>query len=261
MIFGSAALPSEVLSVSQAGFDYVELSCKVITTMESNSFLKLCHTLQSLSLPALFLNCYCPAEIIIAGPGFDGNLVRKYAESVAERAVQLGVKGVGIGSPKSRILPNGFSRSTAVRQIREFLTITADVLDAKGVSVALEPLGTCYCNFINSIAEAMDVLSTNLSSPVFLQPDFYNMEHVGEADMDLQPVFPQISHVHISDDRDRDPTQRSYLKPEKAHLHTRRIQRLHQLGYDRTLTLEIDVAFDPELGAESLSIMKQATGN
>ena len=87
--------------------------------------------------------------------------------------------------------------------------------------------------------------------------DFYNMEYVGEADLDMKDFMPYISHVHISDD-DGGPDKRSYLKPERARVHQERIQNLIKAGYQGAVSLEIDCRIDPDRAAESLAIMRAA---
>ena len=258
MLFGCSSSPEDISFVSDAGFDYVELPGKKVITMEEDDFSSLYRKLQELSLPALFFNSYCSADIIIAGPKFDRVSVRSYAEKIAERGSLLGIKGVGIGSPNSRILPQDFSDDTALSQLKEFLNITTEILDKKGITVALEPLGKCFCNFINSVKEASSVLTCGVLPQVTILPDFYNMEHEGEADMDLSPVIHQTSHIHISDDQDNIPTMRSYLKEEKIPIHTRRIQNLLKTGYDKTITLEIDVPVITERARKSLVVIKTA---
>ena len=258
MIYGCSSSPEEVSFVSDAGFNYVELPGKKIMAMENADFFSLYCKLQKLSLPALFFNSYCSSAIIIAGPKFDRGSVRSYAEKIAERGALLGIKGVGIGSPNSRILPPDFSDDTALSQLKEFLNITTEILDKKGIIVALEPLGKCFCNFINSVKEASSVLTCGVLPQVTLLADFYNMEHEGEADMDLFPVIHQTSHIHISDDQDNIPSMRSYLKEEKKPIHIKRIQNLQKLGYNKTITLEINVPVDTKRARKSLAVMKSA---
>ena len=43
--------------------------------------------------------------------------------------------------------------------------------------------------------------------------DFYNMEHMGEGDLDLRKWMPYIAHAHISDD-DGAPDMRSFFRLE-----------------------------------------------
>ena len=258
MLFGCSSSPEEISHVSDAGFDYVEFPGKKIVAMEEVDFSSLRDKLQELHLPALFFNCYCATDIIIAGPGFNPVEIRRYAEKIAERGSSLGIKGVGIGSPNSRILPLDFPKDIAIVQLKEFLNITAEILDKKDITVALEPLGKCFCNFINSIEEALSILISDVLPQVTILPDFYNMEHAAEADMDLRSVLSKASHFHISDDQDHIPTMRSYLKEEKIPIHTRRIQNLRKLGYNQTITLEIDIPVDTARARKSLAVIKAA---
>lgn len=87
--------------------------------------------------------------------------------------------------------------------------------------------------------------------------DFYNMEYVKEADMDLKNYRHFIKHAHISDD-DGTPYQRSFLKLQKEEIHKKRIRKLFDTGYRGAISLEIDCRIDTERAARSLEIMKSA---
>ena len=88
--------------------------------------------------------------------------------------------------------------------------------------------------------------------------DFYNMEHMGEADAPLPAAqISRVFHAHISDD-DGSPQRRYFLRPEKALRHIRRVQGLIKAGYAGNLTLEIDLPVDRARAEESLNILRQA---
>jgi len=121
--------------------------------------------------------------------------------------------------------------------------------------MCLEALATCYCNTVNTTTQALEIIKQVNHPSVKLVLDFYNMEHMNEADIELTKL--PIIHAHISDD-DGAPNLRSYLKPNKKDLHQKRIKRLQDTGYNGGLTLEVDVPYDRERAALSLAIMKEA---
>lgn len=127
-----------------------------------------------------------------------------------------------------------------------------------GIRVCVEALGTCYCNFINRTEEAFRLAEETGMENVGVVLDFYNMEHMNEADRSLTDLDPgKIFHAHISDD-DGSPRRRSFLQPGKAEIHIRRIRGLIQTGYTGGITLETDLPLDKERAGRSLDILRQA---
>lgn len=247
----------DICLVGQIGFDYVELMGKYLVSLDEKDFGKLAEILDQCHLGCLGINGYCPADIVIAGPGFDMKQAKQYAKRVALRARQLGTVYVGIGSPGSRKIPMGYSRELAKMQMMDFLKATAEEMGRYGIMVCLEALAPCYCNFINSITEAAELTRAIGWDSIRTVLDFYNMEYTGEADMDLLPWMQEIVHGHISDDAGS-PQERYFLKPEKKGIHQRRIRALQDLGYGGAVTIEVDLPVDAGLAAESLKMLRDA---
>lgn len=243
--------------MEKAGLDYVEFSGRNVCAMEENAFLKLRCMIKSGALPCLGFNAYCPPDVRIAGPGFSKEAAREYAKRCLHRAAELNVQVVGIGSPMSRNLPEGYDRNLAIRQAEEFFAVTAEVFAEQNIYVCVEALGICYCNFINRLQEAQGIVRAVNMENLKLVLDFYNMEHSGEADHPLFPFINDIVHAHISDDAGS-PQKRWFLRPEKRNLHTARIRRLMKEGYLGAMTLEIDLPADLFEAKQSLCILKDA---
>lgn len=256
MLFGCGASARDMEQAAAAGFDYVEMPCRAVTSLSEGDFRLLLAQVEQSHIPVLAMNIYCPPEVIIAGPGFDLNAAEAYADTASYRASLLGARVVGIGSPNSRNLPEGFDRALALNQLEQFLVSTADQFGRRGITVCFEALGPCFCNFVQHLAEAVDVVKKIKHPHLAAVLDFYNMEHSGEADMDFSGLMPWIRHAHLSDD-DGSPTRRSYLLPEKSGLHEARLNRLREYGYDGMVTLEIDVPVDVQQAKDSLSVMRR----
>lgn len=240
--------------ISDVGFDYIELAGKRVVDADRQAFLSILRTLAKGRIPCLALNAYCPPGIVIAGPGYDSGSVKEYATVCAARAYELGVQTVSIGSPESRILPPDFPFGKAWEQIVEFLKITVAIFARYRIAACLEPLGPCYCNFINTVDEAIEVARQANGENGKIVLDYYNMEQSGEADIDLTFAKPYVWHVHISDD-DGYPTRRNFLKDERKGLHMRRLERLAALGYDGPVSVEIDLPVDLDRAERTLDLL------
>lgn len=258
MLFGCTAVAQEYMLVARTGFDFLELPCKHMVAMPDSEFMTFAKLVENGPIPVFAMNQYCPPEVIIAGPGFSLKNAEAYAVKAAMRAEALGVQFVGIGSPFSRILPTAYDHALALRQVTDFLTATADIFGKKNITVCFEALATVYCNFVNHTIEAVRIAKEVNHPYLQIVLDFYNMEHMNEAEMPLETVIPMVRHVHISDDENGDPRKRSYLKPSKKTDHIRRIRRLSASGYNGTITLEIDLPVDINRGRQSIAIFQEA---
>lgn len=247
----------DICPIGMVGFDYVELMGKYLVSIDDTEFAKLVKVLEKSRVPCKGLNGYCPADIIIAGPGFDLKAARQYAKKVAFRAKGVGACYVGIGSPGSRMLPEGYSGELAKKQLMDFLKVTAEEMGRYGITVCLEALAPCYCNFINHITEAVQITREIGWKSIKAVLDFYNMEYTGEADLDLLPWMDEIVHGHISDDAGS-PQKRYFLKSEKKEIHQKRVRSLQRAGYRGAVTIEIDLPVDPGIARESLKMLRDA---
>ncbi len=257
MHFACCSQLSDIQHTAAAGFHYVELRGKEVEALSEKEFNDFLSVFSESGLECIGFNAYCPKEIVIAGPGYDRDNTRRYASIVAERAAKLGAARVCIGSPFSRTLPDGYDRSRAKEECIQFLSDTAEFMDPAQVKVGMEALADCFCNFINTCDEALEVIRAVTDHKIWLNLDFYNMQAQGEADRDLSDLAPFISNVHISDDVDGDGWRKFAIKPERFEIHKERMERLRGIGYDGTVSLETDLPLSEQPLAETLELMKK----
>ena len=257
MKIGCVATAGTYSIVCESGFDYAEFSGRDLCALGEGEYAQFRRILHSGDIPCYGLNAYCPPEIRVAGPGCSISTAKEYAKRCLARAAELGVRVVCVGSPKSRQLPDGYDNQLAMRQAEDFFAATAEIFAEESIIVCVEALGPCYCNFINRLYEAHDIVRSVNMKNLKLVADFYNMEHNAEADISLSPFVYDIAHAHISDDAGS-PQKRSFLKPEKRGLHIERLKGLYALGYRGAVTLEIDVPANLKEASQSLGILRDA---
>lgn len=246
---------SDIILAKELGFYYVELLGRQVASMNDMEFGEVAELLRKTGIVCEGFNGYCPPQITIAGPGYDPKAVAAYAAKLAVRGRELGIKVVGIGSPLSRMLPVGYDRKRAKKQLKDFLKITAYAMGQYGITVCLEALAPCYCNFINNTDEAVEITRGIGWETVKVVLDYYNMEYTGEADLDMRDWIQDIGHVHISDDAGS-PSQRYFLRTEKFCIHEQRLRNLVQNGYKGAVTLEVDLPISLEDAGRSLKLLK-----
>ena len=257
MQFACCSQLSDIQFAADAGFHFVELRGKEIEALPEKDFENFLSAFKDSGLTCTGFNAYCPKEIVIAGPGCDRDNTRRYAATVAERAVKLGASRVCIGSPFSRTLPDGYDRNRAKEECIQFLSDTAEIMDPANIKVGMEALADCFCNFINTCDEALEIIRSITDHKIWLNLDFYNMQAQGEADRSLSDLVPYISNVHISDDVDGDGWKKFAIKPERFEIHKERMERLRSAGYDGTVSLETDLPLSAQPLAQALELMKK----
>jgi sugar phosphate isomerase/epimerase len=243
--------------IPSLGFDYIEVMGKSIAAAGDLEFQVLRERIVSLDLKVYGLNAFCSPQIRMIGAEYDREAVEKYCKTVAERAAAIGAKIVGIGSPRSRILAPGYPKEKAEKEFIDFLTTACAACSPYGIRVCVEPLAGQYCNFVNTLEEALHYVDVLKDREMGIIADLYNMELDGRGDEDLSELASKITHIHTSDD-DGSIWKRSYLDPERAEIHIRRIRDLVRAGYRGNLTLETDLGIECSRAAGSLEILHRA---
>ncbi len=253
MKIGCSVLNEKELEIAaDTGYDYVEFKGRFLAGLSEKEVDRISRILGSYNLLSYGINAYCGPELQMSGELYDPEKTRSYAMDMANKVSKLGTKIVGVGSPFSRRISPGDDRGSALLQMQEFLEITARCFEPYGITVCLEPLAPVFCDLVNDTVEAGEMIDKiNSCHNLGIVIDYYSMELSGEDKKDISPFFDRIKHVHMSDDLG-DIFKRSYLLPEKRHLHRERIFFLKEIGYKGNVTLEMDMPADKEKAAESL---------
>lgn len=137
--------------------------------------------IKQLSLPLFGSNIFIPAHLKVVGPEVDEQAVLSYVEVVFQRAKAAGVQMIIWGSGGSRQIPEGFDRSKAKEQ---FISVARKVAVLAGdydIILALENLNTSEVNFINTVAEALEIAKSVDHKNFRLCADIYHMLKENEA--------------------------------------------------------------------------------
>ena len=154
MRFGVCAPISEAARLYKIGFDYVEVSAASLAAMTEEEFAAFCAENRAAPIHAEAANCLFPGEIRLTGDAVDTDAVQSYIDRVMAR---LGDAGIGIavfGSGGSRRVPEGFSETRALEQLRDTARRLGEAAAAHGVTVVLEPLRRAETNILNTQPES-----------------------------------------------------------------------------------------------------------
>jgi sugar phosphate isomerase/epimerase len=143
-------------------------------------------------------NVLLPWDLKVTGDSVDPERQVRYLRSGFARAAALGGKVAVFGSGGARQVPEGFSRDTAYRQIREFLLRAGDAAAAAGIDIAVEPLNITECNILNSVAEAVRVVDQANHPAVHVLSDLYHVDHDSQSFDETANAGARLRHVHIA---------------------------------------------------------------
>lgn len=247
----------DIQNAFQAGFNYVEVRGRDLVEYTEAEFKKLVKETIRYNMPVLGVNAYCSPKLQMVGASYNKDIIRSHAQICASRTAELGTKYIGIGSPNSRNITKNYSRKRAESQFIEFLSLTAEEFNQYGIWICVEPLAPCYCNFINTIQEAVEIVNSLSIDNIGIVADLYNMEKTNEPLNTLDYCINYIKHAHLSDD-EGSPGKRFFLKPEKRVVHQNKIRSLYEKGYKGNLTLEIDCKIQLDKAKETLEIIRGA---
>jgi sugar phosphate isomerase/epimerase len=103
-----------------AGFDYAELAVRNFARMSDHDFAEFLRKHDEVGLKTPTALVFLPTEMKIVGPRVDEAAEMAYVRTAFARARKLGVELVVFGSGPSRLVPDGFSKEEAFRQLVAF---------------------------------------------------------------------------------------------------------------------------------------------
>ena len=222
--------------VKNAGYDYIEGTFSVIKEMENGEFSEFAKTLDEFNIKVETFNGYFPKNqgIKVVGENVDFSMLKDYTEFGFERAAKLGGEIVVVGSGKTRIIPEGFSREKAMEQNAEFLRFCGDIAAQYGMNIVIEPLNRGETNFINTVQEGIEACIYTNHKNVFCLADFFHMYKNGETLEAIENSNGMLKHVHIARAND-DRAQPTLAEKDMCIAWS---NALKKCGYNDRLTLE-----------------------
>ncbi|QDK77792.1 sugar phosphate isomerase/epimerase [Spirosoma sp. KCTC 42546] len=146
---------------------------------------------------------FFPGKLKSVGPDLHHEAILARAEVALKRAKECGSKNIVFGSGGSRAIPDGFDRATAKAQHIALCQKMAPLAEKYGVTLAVEPLNRSETNFINSLAEGVEIIQA-VNNPWFkLQCDIYHMLKDNESPDEIVKYGQYITHCHIAEKQKR----------------------------------------------------------
>ncbi|GAB3956527.1 hypothetical protein GCM10028805_46670 [Spirosoma harenae] len=194
---------------------------------------------------------FFPGKLKSVGPDIHHEAILQRADLALRRAKECGSKNIVFGSGGSRFIPDGFDRNTAKAQHISLCQKMAPIAEKYGVTLAVEPLNRGETNFINSLAEGVEIIQA-VNNPWFrLQCDIYHMLKEDESPEEIVKYGKYITHCHIAEKQSRTAPG---VKGDDFRPYFRALK---QIKYQGGLSLEcVWTDFDAEI-TRGIAVVKQ----
>lgn len=219
----------------QYGYRYVVESVgKLISpkTVSEQQFELNLHKIKKLQTPMYAFNIFIPGELKVVGPQVNEESVLQYVEIVFQRARKAGVNRIIWGSGGSRRVPEGFDPQIAKQQFVSIAKKIAALAERHNITLALENLNSTETNFINTVAEALDVVKSVDHKNLRLCVDVYHMLKEGEAAAGIEKTKGYVIYCEVAEKEGRTPpgVQGDDFRPYLA--------ALKNIGYEGLVMIE-----------------------
>lgn len=193
--------------ISQSNFDYLELGIPWVNG--TNAYLPFDLVTRIIKERNLVVGSYCsmvPREIKTVGNDIQWDTLSRYINEVFSNCNKLGGDIIVFGSGESRTIPNNYSRELAEQDVLKFLKLMSDIIHDNNYpfKIAIEPLNTRECNYINSLDEANRLVEKIDSSNIGIVVDTFHAYLQKHNFLDeLLAVIENVVHIHVSQPEDR----------------------------------------------------------
>jgi len=254
MKFGICATIADYETVKQAGYDAIALAGKDIAAMSDSDFKQACAVVSAGSLRLTNLYAFCTPPTILAGAGHDLQVLRQYTEKVFGRSKELGICYAGIGSPPSRVRPEGFPLEQMNAQMADSLKLLCEVGDKYGVEILLEAVCTqSNCSYITRTSEALEMISSLKLPNLNLVYDIYHAFMMGEGPEPILEAGSLIKVAHVSGNVGN---VRGFLTETNSQEYYPYVQALKKIGYTGELNIEPNSGDITKEAVPSLGILR-----
>lgn len=161
--------------------------------------------IKQLQTPIYAVNIFVPSELKLVGPSMNEDTVLAYAQVVFHRMQLSGIHMLVWGSGGARRVPDGFSQSTAREQFVSLARKVSKLGQRYGIRIVLENLNHTETNFINTLADAIDI-ARRVNEPNFgVCVDIYHMLKEGEPASVIVKGRKYLVHCDIAERDKRTP--------------------------------------------------------
>ena len=185
----------------------VEATPKLLSPekVSDHQFQEYVQRIKNLKVPLLACNILIPGNLKVVGPEVNEAAILNYLEKVFQRAQQAGIHMFTWGSGGSRRIPDGFDRVVAKKQFIAIAKKIAPLAARYNITLALENLNSTETNFINTIAEALEIVKAVNHKNIRLCVDIYHMLKENESPDIILKSKPYTIYCEVAEKEGRTP--------------------------------------------------------
>lgn len=184
--------------IEAAGYDFVEFPLMQLEALSPEGFERLKTHMASMRIACDACCNMFPAHVRLLGGEADDSKIRGYLDVAFARMEALGVKKVVLGSSGARNLPDGMSRPEGVQALSRLISeVIVPYLDASGILLLMEPIGSYEANFINTLPDGMEVVNAIRHPRVALLADSVHLLYENESPEHIVRFAPYLQHIHL----------------------------------------------------------------
>jgi D-psicose/D-tagatose/L-ribulose 3-epimerase len=252
---GRCADVDKLAESKAAGFDYVELGTRNIAKLSDAELEAALAKHKEVGLPTPVANVFLPNEMKVVGPAVDEAALLAYAKKAFDRMSRFGVQIIVFGSGGARKVPEGFSKEEAFNQLVAFAKLIAPEAQAKGITLAVEPLKSQETNIINTAAEGLKWVKA-VNHPNFqLMVDFYHLASEKEDPKILVEARDSIKHFHIAN-----PNKRVFPLSATEYDYAGFFENLRKMDYHGRISVEASTKDFANEGPRALAFLRTMLG-
>jgi len=240
--------------LAAAGYESINLPAKVLADWDEAELEYAYQKLKNGPLKTISLNMFCPPELKLAGPGYDGEKLRRHMEKIAAKGSRLGFRYVGIGGPASRCLLPGEDPATHMAQFCDCLRILCEVAEAYGMEILVEPVCRVEGNFLTTIREGLALVRELQLPNLHLVYDIYHEYMENQPLSVIEEALEEIRVVHIAQPVGN---ARGYLDAEQLELYRPYWDALTAAGYQGEWSIEAFLGDPAEEFGKSMQVIEQ----
>jgi D-psicose/D-tagatose/L-ribulose 3-epimerase len=246
--------PLKTLEAAKAaGFDYAELGTSEIAALSDADFEQAVEQIKRVGLPVPVANLFLPGTMKVTGPQVDPDQQMMYVQKAFARLSRIGTQIVVFGSGGARRVPDGFSKEEAFKQLTDFGRRIAPEAQARGITIAVEPLRREESNIINSAAEGLELVNA-INHPNFqLMIDFYHLASEKEDPEIVLRASAHIRHLHTAN-----PKGRVFPLEWAEFDYAPFFAALRKIHYDKRISVEASTRDFPREAPMAIALLRRA---
>lgn len=191
----------------ESGFNLIgeSVSRMVSPKLSEEQFQKNIELVKAAKCKVYMCNVFFPGDMKIAGDQVNEKVVLGFADTVFNRAAQLGLTAIVLGSGAARRLPEGYDKKKAEQDFVILGKKLANLAQKHGVKIFLENLNSTETNFMTSLKDAA-IIVKQINHPNFrLNADIYHMLKENESPQEIINAGSIIEYCEIAEKEQRTP--------------------------------------------------------